>query len=42
MLAFKNPAWAGWSYFLLAPVLSIHGSIYGKRVKRLAEREGLA
>jgi uncharacterized membrane protein len=42
LLAFKNPAWAGWSYFLLAPVLSIHGMIYGKRVKRLAERDGLA
>ena len=40
-LAFKNPAWAGWSYFLLAPLLSIHGTVYGKRVRMLAEKLGL-
>jgi len=42
VLAFKNPAWAGWSYFLLAPVLSIHGTVYGERVRLLAEKLGLA
>jgi uncharacterized membrane protein len=40
VLAFKNPAWAGWSYFLLAPALSIHGTVYGKRVRLLAEKLG--
>lgn len=42
VLAFKNPEWAGWSYFLLAPVLSIHGTVYGKRVRQLAEKLGLS
>ena len=42
VLAFKNPAWAGWSYFLLAPVLTIHGTVYGKRVRLLAEKLGLS
>ena len=37
LLAFKNPGWAGWSYFLLAPVLSIHGTVFGRRVRRLAK-----
>jgi len=41
-LALKNPALAGWSYFLLAPILSIHGSVYGKRVRLLADKLGLA
>jgi uncharacterized membrane protein len=38
VLALKNPAWAGWSYFLLGPVLTIHGAVYGKRVRFLAEK----
>src|SRR6516225_3277536 len=38
LLALKNPAWAGWVYFLLAPVLTIHGVVYGKRVRLLAEK----
>lgn len=42
VLAIKSPAWSGWSYFLLAPVMSIHGSVYGKRVRLLAEKLGLA
>lgn len=36
-LTFKNPEWAGWSYFLLGPALGIHGTIYGNRVRRMAE-----
>jgi len=36
---FNNPAWAGWSYFLLAPALTIHGVVYGKRVRLLAEKQ---
>jgi uncharacterized membrane protein len=41
-LAFKNPAWAGWWYFVLGPALGIHGTIYGKRVRLLAQKLGLA
>jgi uncharacterized membrane protein len=40
--ALKSPALAGWTYFLLAPILTIHGSVYGKRVKHLAEKLGVA
>ena len=41
-LAFKSPAWAGWWYFVLGPVLGIHGTICGKRARLLAEKLGLA
>ena len=41
-LAWKNPGWAGWIYFLLAPALSIHGRVYGRRVRQLAQQLGLA
>jgi hypothetical protein len=40
-LAFKYPQIAGWWFFWLGPVLAIHGSIYGKRVRLLAEKSGL-
>jgi len=39
-LAFKSPAWSGWWFFVLAPVLWIHGTIYGKRARALAEKMG--
>lgn len=38
VLAIKNPAWAGWSYFLIAPVLTVHGTVFGKRLRLLAEK----
>jgi hypothetical protein len=38
VLAFKNPALAGGWYFVLGPILGIHGAIYGKRVRLLAEK----
>jgi uncharacterized membrane protein len=41
-LAYKNPAWAGWWYCVLGPALGIHGAMYGKRVRLLAEKLGLA
>lgn len=37
-LAYKNPAWAGWWYCVLGPALGIHGTMYGKRVRLLAEK----
>jgi uncharacterized membrane protein len=38
VLAFKYPQFAGWWFFWLGPALAIHGSIYGRRVKQLAEK----
>ncbi len=40
-LTFRNPAWAGWWYFVLGPALGIHGSISGKRIRLLSEKSGL-
>ncbi len=40
-LAFRYPALAGWTFFVLGPGLAIHGSIYGKRVRALAEKMGV-
>lgn len=37
-LAFKTPGLAGWWLFVLGPALGIHGWIYGKRVRTLAEK----
>jgi uncharacterized membrane protein len=37
-LSYKNPAWAGWWYFALGPALAIHGMIFGKRIRALAEK----
>jgi uncharacterized membrane protein len=42
VLTFKNPAWAGWWYFVLGPALGIHGAVYGKRARLLAEKLGVA
>jgi uncharacterized membrane protein len=41
-LTFRNPAWAGWWYFVLGPVLGIHGAMTGKRIRLLSEKLGLA
>jgi hypothetical protein len=41
-LTFKNPAWAGWWYFVLGPVLGVHGAITGKRIRQLSEKLGMA
>jgi len=37
-LTYKNPAWAGWWYFVLGPLLAIHGMVYGKKTRLLAEK----
>jgi hypothetical protein len=37
-LAFRHPEWAGWWFFALGPALGVHGGIYGKRVRLLAEK----
>jgi len=38
-MALRRPDWAGWSYALIGPVLTIHGAIFGKRVRLLAEKQ---
>jgi uncharacterized membrane protein len=37
LVAFKSPGLAGWVYLAIGPLLAIHGSIFGKRVRVLAE-----
>lgn len=37
-LAYIHPSLAGWWFFVLSPVLTIHGIVYGKRVRKLAEK----
>ena len=38
LVAFKSPGWAGWSYLAIGPLLALHGSIFGKRIRVLAEK----
>jgi hypothetical protein len=40
LVAFKSPGSAGWLYILIGPLLWIHGSIFGKRTRLVAERMG--
>ena len=35
-LAYRNPAWSGWIYALIGPVLTVHGMFFGKKVRMLA------
>ena len=37
-VAFRSPEWSGWIYVLIGPALTVHGAIYGKRVRLLAEK----
>jgi uncharacterized membrane protein len=39
LVAFKSPGWAGWVYLAIGPLLGAHGAIFGKRVRRLAEKQ---
>jgi uncharacterized membrane protein len=39
LVAFKSPGWAGWVYLAIGPLLAAHGSIFGKRVRLLAESQ---
>jgi uncharacterized membrane protein len=38
LVAFKSPGGAGWVYLAIGPLLAIHGSIFGKRVRVLGEK----
>src|SRR5262249_38504369 len=35
-IAMKSLEWAGWIYCLIGPLLSVHGVIYGRRLRLLA------
>ncbi|HTS06691.1 MAG TPA: TMEM175 family protein [Candidatus Eisenbacteria bacterium] len=37
-VAFGSPGWSGWIYVLIGPALTLHGTIFGKRVRLLAEK----
>jgi uncharacterized membrane protein len=37
-VALRSPAWSGWMYALIGPVMTVHGSIFGRRVRLLAEK----
>jgi len=38
LIAIKSPGLAGWTYLAIGPLFWIHGSIFGKRTRRLAEQ----
>jgi uncharacterized membrane protein len=35
-VAFRRPDWSGWTYALIGPALTLHGMVFGKRVRLLA------
>ena len=37
-LAFRSPGLSGWTYVLIGPVLTVHGMIFGKRVRLLSQK----
>lgn len=39
-VAYRDPAWSGWTYALVGPLMTVHGTIYGRRVRMLAEKKG--
>lgn len=41
VVAINHPEWAGWWFFALAPALTIHGLIQGKRVRKAIAKMGL-
>jgi uncharacterized membrane protein len=42
LLAFRHPALSGWTYVLIGPILTVHGTIFGRRVRLLAEKSRAA
>jgi uncharacterized membrane protein len=37
-VAIKSPDWAGWTYAVIGPLMATHGTIFGKRTHRLAQK----
>src|SRR3979411_1587553 len=42
VVATRSPDWAGWTYASIGPLLAIHGSIFGRRIRLLAEKLALS
>jgi hypothetical protein len=40
LVAIKSAGWAGWVYLSIGPLLAIHGTIFGKQVRVLADKLG--
>jgi uncharacterized membrane protein len=38
LLAIRYPNWAGFWFFIIGPALGIHGTIYGRKVRALAQK----
>jgi uncharacterized membrane protein len=37
-VAFHHPAWSGWTYALIGPLMTVHGTVFGKKLRQLAEK----
>jgi len=40
-VAIRSADWAGWTYASIGPLMAIHGAIFGKRIRLLAEKLAL-
>jgi len=38
VVAIRNAEWAGWTYTSIGPLMAVHGTIFGRRVRSLAEK----
>jgi len=41
VVAVRSPEWAGWTYASIGPLMAVHGSIFGRRIRLLAEKLAL-
>jgi len=41
VVAVRSPDWAGWTYASIGPLMAVHGSIFGRRIRLLAEKLAL-
>jgi uncharacterized membrane protein len=42
VVATRSSEWAGWTYISIGPLMAIHGTIYGKRIRLLAEKDAVS
>lgn len=38
VVATRSPDWAGWTYASIGPLMAIHGTFFGRRIRLLAEK----
>jgi uncharacterized membrane protein len=38
LIAVRHPEWAGWLFLVIGPALTIHGMLYGRRIRALKEK----